>query len=110
MVEIWIDGYDYKMEIGADGQQWLHCPKQNRREKSWLTSDEVARHFHAMKMLQEKMDKKTQEEEQEAAHQQHLAEIAEHERQQQEKKQQEEFRPNLLTHKTTSSLPRLPAY
>ena len=82
------------MEIGADGQQWLHCPKQNRREKSWLTSDEVARHFHAMKMLQEKMDKKTQEEEQEAAHQQHLAEIAEYERQQQEeyeRRLQEEY-------------------
>ena len=90
MVEIWIDGYDYKMEIGADGQQWLHCPKQNRREKSWLTSEEVERHFHAMKMLQEKMDKKVKEEEQEAAHQQHLAEIAEYERQQQEKKERYE--------------------
>ena len=91
-VEIWIDGYDYRMELGADGQKWLHCPKQNRREKSWLTSEEVARHFHAMTMLEDKWKAQEeahqqQEREKEEAHQQHLREIEEYERKQQEKRE-----------------------
>ena len=61
MVSVSIDGYDYDMREGQDGRMWIHCPKGNRREKSWLTEEEVGRHHHASTLLKEKWAKKVQE-------------------------------------------------
>ena len=57
--------FEFKGGYGADNRLWLHCPKSNMREKSWLTEEELERNYKALQLLRAKQMMKEEAEDEE---------------------------------------------
>ena len=55
--------FEFKGGYGADDRLWLHCPKSNMREKSWLTEEELERNYKALQLLKAKQEMKQEAQE-----------------------------------------------
>ena len=60
-VSAWVHNYEYTGVWGADGRYWLHVPKENGKEKAWLTLSEVERHAKAAEIIMAKQEQKDED-------------------------------------------------